>query len=179
MKIAQIVLNGKKRGIFLAPTGDMKLSNTGDGLKLEYAGKSYDFGHLWWHYEFGNEVGNLCTKLMQLGNAVHIAGDTVSYWPCPAMSKLVEKLASMDTESGRFPMQFRHVTSRTVLGRKRFEMVVAYSGHYVAGSYIHDYTAAADYTSRLNKKLPRRSFQWLGYDDLNGHKYTFKFQYTV
>jgi hypothetical protein len=98
------------------------------------------------------------------------------------MTKLVEKLSSCPSVAGMrgFPMEFRHVTSRTVnANKKRFEMVVAYRGHYVAGSYIHAHVAATEYTTRLSKKLPGRSFEWLGYDASNSHEYTFKFQYTT
>jgi hypothetical protein len=60
-----------------------------------------------------------------------------------------------------------------------YEMTVVFSGHYVAGSYVHDYTAASEYLEVLHNKFPDLTFKWLGYNSSNNHAYTFKFYFIA
>jgi len=191
MKLTEIALNHDAHGMFLDPKGSFTATyEDKGGVTLTYKKKKYAFGHLMWpHYEFQNQIGYLTNKLMSMGKAVHLEGrgsqytnSEVSYKPCAKMTELLKGLESMENTKG-FPMRFMHVISRSKTNfgsaKPTFEMVVTYSGHYVSGSYIHDYTAAADYTKRLKKKFPKLEFEWLGYDSSNDHAYAFKFYFTI
>lgn len=54
------------------------------------------------------------------------------------------------------------------------KLKIGFVGHYVAGSYVHDYTAAADYIKSINEVLPDCQVKWLNYNPSNNHIYTFE-----
>lgn len=89
--------------------------------------------------------------------------------------EIIEKFKALDkvpTKNHFANLRYKGITSKLV-GRNTYEIEVGFRGHYVAGSYRHDYTAAADYQEVLKQETGLH-FNWLGYDSSNDHQYTFK-----
>jgi hypothetical protein len=189
MKITPISLYGAEHGIFLKDTGLFTMSYPGP-IVMKHAGKEYKFGYLMWpHMEFANNVNRLCTKLMEMGKAVHISEEDyycgpvdVEFKPNKKMKELIADLKTLKCKG--FPFEFAELSSRAkhnfMLNRKStYEMVAFFYGHYVAGSYVHDYTAAAEYMKVLQKKFPALGFKYIGYNSSNRHRYGFKFYFVA
>jgi len=193
MKIVQIALNRSAHGIFLNDSDTLKLTYERDtGVTLEHNGKKYPYGFLMWpHYEFENQIGRLTCKLMSVGKGVNYEGrgqystNNIEFKPCKKMVKLHADLLDMENSKTKYArLRLMGVISRAKnnflkSSKTTYEMTVAFSGHYESGSYVHDYTAAADYLVHLHKKFPDLQFEWLRYNSSNSHAYIFKFYFTA
>lgn len=194
MKLIQIALNRSAHGLFLKDSDTLNMSYTRDGgVTIEHNNKKYEYGFLMWpHYEFKNQIGYLTRKLMLAGKGVNWAegngqysNNTIEFKPCQKMIQLAKDLQSMEDVKGTIGgMRLMGIISKAknnFLGGKTtvYEMTAAFSGHYVSGSYIHDWQAANTYMPALAKKFPDLNFEWLGYDSSNSHAYYFKFFFTA
>ena len=112
------------------------------------------------------------------------------------MVDLIKKFRSLEeivTENAFTRLRYRGLTSKFVATAKRpsfkaskiyvvsrlLEIEVGFAGHYVAGSYRHDYEAAKDYLKVLNENLAPLKFEWLDYNSSNDHLYTFKTHFRI
>lgn len=184
MKITQISLNRVQHGIFLKDTGRFTMSCPDSEVVMSHANKKYKFGWVMWpHMEFANNVNRLCTQLMEMEKAVNISRDNyyigpvnVEFEPNKKMKGLISNLKTLNCKG--FPFEFAELSSMRK-HKSVYEMVAFFHGHYVAGSYVPDYTAAAEYMKILNKKFPELKFSYVGYDSSNEHRYGFKFLFKV
>jgi len=137
---------------------------------------------------FKNQVGEVVTELALAKKIPNITGKLkdISCWgtttieyisaPSDSLSKLVRVFGTIDDDNVSRGLRFSHIhmTCKSLLVDSYFELYLNCNGHYVAGSYVHDYTAAEDYVVYLNDKYAPFHFEWLKCESSNSHLYSFK-----
>jgi hypothetical protein len=148
------------------------------GILVECEGKIHSFGSVMWsHYEFRNAIGDLCLELINLGYLPIISNldpscyggkTTIKYTKNSKVAKFIKKFEGEKIGVKR-AFNFNWILIKEKGGF--YDVLLSFRGHYVSGSYVHDYEANYEYEPYLNKKIGTK-VKWLGYDS-SDHSYKY------
>lgn len=155
------------------------------GVLVECDGKTYSFGSVMWvHYEYKNAIGDLCLQLIELGYLPIIetldpsgygSKTKITYSKNDNVAKLVKKLQEKDKKQNGVNRTFDFNWILINKERNHYNIEISFHGHYVSGSYVHDYEANYEYEPYLNKKL-KTKVDWKGY---NSSDHSYKYRFTL
>ena len=154
-------------------------------------GESFNFPTCMWpHYMYQNQIGHMITELVRANRLPNVPGryKDISCYGKPtiieykkassdSLSRLVKLFDTIDDDRVERGLRFKqiHMECDSLLTKQpNFELRLKCRGHYVAGSYTHDYEAAREYTTYLNDRFAPLHFKYHNYDSSNDHLYTFK-----
>lgn len=148
------------------------------GILVECNGETHSFDSVEWsHYEYQNAIGELCLELINLGYIPLISSldpssynkETIKYKKNSDFKKIINKLEESEKEGVNRMFRFNWILIQEVNGS--YKTRISFCGHYVNGSYVHDYQANYEYEPYLNKILGPK-VKWLGYDS-SDHSYKY------
>ena len=144
---------------------------------------------MWPHYMYKNQVARIVTELVRANRLPNVTGrykDISCYGrptiieykqvPSDSLSRLIKMFDTIDDDRVQRGLRFKHIhmSCDSLLSKQpTFELRLNCRGHYVAGSYVHDYEAAREYTAYLNDRFAPLHFKYHNYNSSNDHQYTF------
>ncbi len=143
---------------------------------------------MWPHYMFKNHVGYFINKLLLINRLPNLPKgiDKVSCWgntiieykkiDSDCLSRLMNEFQKIENDRVKRGLRFGYVLINTpsLLSNDNFiNLELKCNGHYVNGSYVHDYEAAVEYVAYLNDKFYPLRFKYVDCDSSNDHLYTF------
>lgn len=161
------------------------------GVMLTYKTKTYNIEDtlFWAHYEFKNEVGYVVTELAKLNMLTNIKltenliscynkQNIIEYRKIKndSLSKLITEFEAIDDCRINRGLRFNYILTEcdSLLNDDPIiELHLGCNGHYVNGSYVHDWEAAIDYVAFLNDKFNPLIFNFINCHASNSHLYTF------